>query len=94
MSPCGRSQSVNGPFVVEPIEGNTVHMRSTAQVCGQTVKQFQVHRERVARCHTLVNALEALLQGAGKLQGVEDIDALVEWHRTCGGVSSGTRQMS
>ena len=96
VSPHGRSQRVHGPYVVERIAGDTVHMRSTAQVSGQAPKVFDVHRSRVARCFTVVDAMETLLRAEGMFQsiGVDDLDELVAWHQTSGGVSSSTRQMS
>ena len=95
-SPHGRSQRVHGPYVVERLAGDTVTLRSTAQVSGQAPKWFEVHRSRVARCYTVVDAMEQLLKGEGMFQTavVDNLDDLVAWHATSGGVMPGPRQMS
>ena len=53
-----------GPFVVETIVGNTVHLRTTRNVPGQDVRHFPKHIGQVARCTTISDVLEKLLYTA------------------------------
>lgn len=66
--PRGRTQRARGPFVVVAVPSEaepSVVLRTTAQVAGQAPKQFKRHPSLVARCTTVVDALERLLKQEG-----------------------------
>jgi hypothetical protein len=58
---------VSGPFVVCSVTDFHVELRTSDAVQGQAVKQFKVHKDRVARCTTITDVLEDLLKHAGML---------------------------
>ena len=62
---------VNGPFVVCAIAEWHVELRTSCAVHGQPVNQFKIHRDRVARCSTVTDVFEDLLQHADMLPVTE-----------------------
>ena len=88
MEPTGRNgkRAVSGPFVVEGIasaaSGAELSLRSTERVRGQEVKRFRANPALVARCNTVVDALEDLLWLDGRVERVHapSVDALAAWH--------------
>ena len=67
----GFKTKVNGPFVVCAISEWHVELRTSGAVHGQPVNQFKVHRDRVARCTTVMDVLEDLLKHADMLPATE-----------------------
>ena len=59
-----------------------ISLRSTERVRGQTVKRFKANPALVARCYTIVDALEELLRAEGRKMPVStpSVDALAVWH--------------
>ena len=71
----GLKQKALGPYVVVDIGKDTVTLRTTERVAGQTARTWSVHGSRVARATTVVDVLEDLLKASGMPSGNTGVEA-------------------